>query len=84
MQLEKLTKTELLNIIGKMKKKEIIDIINNKIGGSNNSNIIKETPHSIRKKIIFDSKKLEDTNIHVFRNNSQYNNMYIEPNKNVV
>ncbi len=90
MELEKMTKNQLLTVIGKMKKKDIVNMLtNNKLGGSNDDkNVIKETPHSIRKPIVYNSKKLNGNNyVEAFKNDQKYNNIYtiaIEPNKNVV
>ena len=86
MQLENLNKDQLLKIICTMKKKELISIIqhniNNKIGGeNNNSNIIKESPNAVRKKIIFDKNKLSKDNTNTYQNNRQYNKIYVKNNK---
>jgi hypothetical protein len=42
--LKNLTKNELLSIISSMKKKDLIDIINNKIGGENSINVVSRKP----------------------------------------
>lgn len=70
-ELEKLNKNELLNIISKMKKKELIEIINNKNGGNNN-----ETDNAIRIPIIFKKEKIKENNNNVMANNSIYNKIY--------
>lgn len=64
-----LTKKELLNIISKMKKKELVEIVNNKYGGNENSPVVK-TPINFKSKI---NKK----NNSIMKNNEQYNKMYI-------
>jgi len=64
--LEHLTKNELLNIIGKMKKIDLINIINSKTGGGTNS---------VRTPITF--KKNTNKPLNTMSNNKKYNNMYI-------
>ena len=74
--LQKLNKNELLKIIGKMKKTELINIINIKQNGGSNA---------IRTPLEFNSKLLEDeknNNIYVMSNNNIYNDTYNELNKN--
>jgi hypothetical protein len=90
--LQKLNKKELLQIIGKMKKTELINIINIKQNGGSNSvktetiNSVKiETKHAIRTPLQFDLKLVENSqnnNIHVMSNNKIYNKTYNELNKN--
>lgn len=73
-KLQKLNKKELLEIIGKMKKTELIDIINIKQNGGSNA---------IRTPLQFDSKLVENNqnnNIHVMSNNKIYNKTYNELN----
>ena len=83
--LKQLNKKELLSIISKMKKEQLIDIINmhylnqnskiSKKGGSTGE-IIKETKNAIRKAIIFNQAKLyEENNNDSMNNNSIYNNV---------
>jgi hypothetical protein len=64
-----LTKKELLTIISKMKKQELLDIIQIKYGGDN---LVSRTP--IKFKQINKNKNKSN----VMGNNSQYNNMYVE------
>ena len=74
--LKKLNKNELLEIIAKMKKTELINIINIKQTGGLNV---------IRTPLVFNSKLLEsekNNNIHVMSNNKIYNSTYNELNKN--
>jgi len=90
--LQKLNKKELLEIIGKMKKTELINIINIKQnGGSNkreNSNLVKtKTSNAIRTLLPFNPELLEskqnnnNNNSTVMKNNSIYNSTYNELNK---
>jgi len=87
--LQKLNKKELLEIIGKMKKTELINIINIKQnGGSNkreNSNLVKsETNNAIRTPLPFNPELLKQNNNNnskVMKNNSIYNSTYNELNK---
>jgi hypothetical protein len=84
--LHKLNKSELLKIISKMKKDELIEIIDNKIGGGN-SNIIKETKNAIRRTFPIDHSKISNINDKLYINNSmandvQYNKMYKKYNDN--
>lgn len=72
--LNSLTKLELLEIIGKMKKEDLIKIINNKIGGT--EELIKQTTTSSRKAIIFDKSKLLKKNNLAMAND----NLYLENN----
>jgi hypothetical protein len=53
--LNKLTKKELLEVISKMSKKDLIMIINNKLGGA--GELIKNTSTSTRTALIFDKNK---------------------------
>ena len=55
-KLNSLNKSELLKIISNMKKKDLINIIETKFGGS--EEIIKETSSSSRKAIVFDKNKV--------------------------
>jgi hypothetical protein len=82
--LNKLTKIELLSIIQKMKKDDLINIIQNKIGGGN-SNIIKETNNAIRRSIKVNKNKLRNINIESNNSNTMgddilYNKMYYKVN----
>jgi hypothetical protein len=70
--LYKLKKKELLNILSKFKKNEIIEIINNKIGGNLNSNEVERTP------IQFNKNKLKKNINNAMANDRLYN---IENNK---
>lgn len=79
-QLNKLNKEQLLNIISKMKKQDLIEIINNKTGGSNEK-IISETKNAIRKEIHFDSLKINNNENNVMANNNLYNKIYKVNNK---
>lgn len=79
-QLNKLNKEQLLNIISKMKKQDLIEIINNKTGGSNEK-IISKTKNAIRKEIHFDSLKINNNQNNVMANNNLYNKMYKVNNK---
>ena len=69
--LDKLTKQELLNIIGKMKKKDLIYIIENKIGGE----IIKKTKNAVRESIEFNLNKANTPVENVMANNNLYKNI---------
>ncbi len=84
--LQKLNKKELLEIIGKMKKTELINIINIKQNGGSNS-VKTETKNAIRTPLQF-NKLLENeqnnNNIHVMSNNKIYNDTYNELNKNKI
>jgi hypothetical protein len=66
-----LTKKELLTIISKMKKQELLDIIQIKYGGDN---LVSRTP--IKFKQINNNKNKNNNN--VMGNDSKYNNMYVE------
>ena len=82
--LQKLNKSELLGIIKKMKKDDLIQIIENKIGGGN-SNIIKETNNAIRRSIKVNSNKLKSINFDNINSNTLgddliYNKMYYKVN----
>jgi hypothetical protein len=74
-QLNYMKKSELLNIISKMKKQELVEIINNKIGGGN-EHIIKETKNAVRKELVFNKSKESKENVNVMANDPKYNNMY--------
>ena len=74
-KLKKLNKEQLLNIISKMKKNELIEVINNKIGGGN-SNVIKETKNAIRKTIVFNESKLQEKQENAMANDPIYNKIY--------
>lgn len=83
--LTKLNKNQLLNIISKMKKKDLVYIINNKIGGENDEKIIKETKNAIRKEIIFNKSKVKNQNENEnnsMANNTLYNKIYENKNNN--
>jgi hypothetical protein len=66
-----LTKKELLTIISKMKKQELLDIIQIKYGGDN---LVSRTP--IKFKQINNNKNKNKNN--VMGNDNKYNNMYVE------
>jgi hypothetical protein len=69
-KLKLLSKKELIEIISKMKKEELIKIIEGKKGGSDVT----------REPIIFDIKKKESKNITnniAMQNDKLYNNIYI-------
>ena len=72
-KLKNLNKIELLEIISKMKKDELIKIIETKIGG-NNETIIKETRNAIRKSIVFNKNKLNIQITNAMSNDVIYNN----------
>jgi hypothetical protein len=89
MNIDKLNKSELLKIIGRMKKKELINIINNKIGGGDML-IIKETKNAIRSN--FPHKNIKNNNSIKNKNNEkdktlpddeEYNKMYILNNNKI-
>ena len=65
--LHKLKKTDLLNIISKMKKKELIQIIETKVGGSD----------AIRSAIIYNKNKLKQNQNQTIAmaNDTLYNNV---------
>lgn len=65
--LKKLKKKELLNIINKLTKEELIKIIETKIGGGSNS---------IRTPIIFNKNKVNKESIVAMANDSLYNEIY--------
>ena len=70
-KLKLLSKKELMEIISKLKKKELIQIIENKMGGgSNNSKVTREP-------IIFDSTKVKKKNNIAMQNDQLYNKIYI-------
>lgn len=73
--LKKLNKKELLNVISKMKKNDLMEIINNKIGGDNEE-IIKETNEAIRKSIKYNSKKVKKNKNYIMANDEKYNEIY--------
>jgi RIO-like serine/threonine protein kinase len=73
--LQKLNKSQLLQIINKMKKEDLIQIIENKIGGGDEK-IIAETRNAIRKEIKFDESKLHKSNDNKY-NSMKNNNKYI-------
>jgi len=73
-KLNNLTKNELLEIISKMKKKDLINIIENKLGGS--GEIIKQTSTSSRKAIVFNKNKVNKKNNLAMAND----NLYLENN----
>lgn len=74
--LQKLNKSELLKIIKKMKKDDLINIINNKIGGGDLS-IIKETNNAIRTPL--ESSKYSKKN-NAMANDNLYNKLYTKKN----
>jgi hypothetical protein len=71
-----LTKKELLTIISKMKKQELLDIIQIKYGQIKygGDNLVSRTP--IKFKQINNNKNKNNNN--VMGNDSKYNNMYVE------
>jgi hypothetical protein len=82
-KLDRLNKKELLEIIGKMKKTELINIINFQQKGGSNF-VKKETDNAIRTPLEFD-QNLIINNINknnVMSNDSLYNKTYSELNKN--
>jgi hypothetical protein len=81
-KLERLNKKELLEIIGKMKKTDLINIINYQQKGG--SQIIKiETENAIRTPLEFDpTLKIDNIKNYAMSNNSLYNKTYNEINKN--
>ena len=80
-QLNKLSKNQLLGIISKMKKDELIKIINSKIGGANEA-VIKETQNAIRTSIVFNKNKLNRNVDNAMANDKIYNNVYKNNNNN--
>ena len=64
-----LTKKELLSIISKMSKKELLHIVNNKYGGNGNNSVVK-TPIEFKQNI---SNKKN----FIMKNDNQYNKKYI-------
>jgi hypothetical protein len=74
--LKNLTKNELLSIINKMKKNDLIKIIESKIGGGDEQ-IIKQSKTAIRKSIVFNKNKLNklNKNNNVMANDPLYNNI---------
>jgi hypothetical protein len=78
--LDKLTKSDLLTIIAKMKKAELVKIINNKIGGSDEV-VIKETQNAIRKSIVFNKSKLSKNVNNAMANDKIYNKVIENNNK---
>jgi DNA replication protein DnaD len=82
-QLNYMKKSELLSIISKMKKQELVEIINNKIGGSN-EHVIKETKNAVRKELVFNKNKesndKEKNNVNVMANDPKYNKIYEKNN----
>jgi hypothetical protein len=75
-KLNSLNKSELLKIISNMKKKDLINIIETKFGGS--EEIIKETSSSSRKALVFDKNKVNKKNNLAMAND----NLYLENNNN--
>ena len=77
--LNKMTKKELLKIISKMKKAELVTVIannSNKVGGSNEI-IIKETKNAVRTPITYDQRRNNKKNHNnAMANNNLYNKMY--------
>jgi hypothetical protein len=67
--LNNLTKKELLNVISKMKKKDLIEIISLKIGGF-------ETKYAIREPIEFNENKVKAKDNNVMADNNIYNKIY--------
>jgi len=77
--LKDLNKKELLSIIAKFKKDELINIINKyslKQKGGSEGEILKETKNAIRKSIVFNQSKFyeSDNSNNSMNNNSIYNN----------
>ena len=74
--LKNLTKNELISIINKMKKNDLIKIIESKIGGGDEQ-IIKQSATAIRKSIVFNKNKLKNLNKNnnVMANDPLYNNI---------
>jgi hypothetical protein len=66
-------KEDLLKIIGKMKKNDLLNIIVNKVGG----NGLENSKNAIRKYIVFDEKKLQNNkhNYNVMANDNIYENV---------
>jgi len=67
-----LTKKELLTIISKMKKQELLDILQIKYGGDN---LVSRTPIEFKE---LNNKKKNNSNNNIMRNDKKYNEMYIE------
>ena len=75
--LNKLTKTDLLNIISKMKKNDLIQIIS----GGGNGEILQQTNNAIRTAIDFNISKIKKNNKNIaMANNELYKNMYKKTN----
>ena len=70
--LNKLTKTDLLNIISKMKKNDLIQIIS----GGGNGEILQQTNNAVRTAIEFNILKIKKNNNkkNVMANDKLYNN----------
>lgn len=86
-KLSKLNKKELLKIISKMKKNDLINIINNKIGGGDN-NIIKETKNAVRRSFSINDSINNNNLKKPYINNSmandpQYNTIYKKNNNKI-
>ena len=85
--LKNLNKKELLSIIGKMKKKDLIKVIESKIGGDNsntntNNNKINRIP------IKYDESKIKNNNNNnnleqIMENDNIYNRIYNKKKNNV-
>jgi hypothetical protein len=74
--LNSFTKNQLLSIIGNMKKKDLIDIINNKIVGSSNENeSIKINPIPFNKKLYKELKDNKGNPPYSMQNNNLYRNV---------
>jgi len=73
-KLNNLNKKELLEIISKMRKSDLIKIIENKLGGS--AEIIKQTSTSSRTAIVFNKNKVnKEINLAMANDN-----LYLENN----
>ncbi len=82
-QLNKLKKTELLNIISKMSKKDLINIINIKYGGNDGTSKINiEYNPSINNKKNINPMSNNDTYERIYENNTTKNNKNNKNNKN--
>jgi len=80
--LQKFTKKELLSMISKMKKDELINIIYKnsmklKQRGGEEGEIMKETKNAVRRSIVFNQDKLYESNNsqNSMNNNRIYNNV---------
>jgi hypothetical protein len=72
------TKKELLSIISKMKKNELLEIVQNKYGGYNS--IIKTPIHFKEKNNKNKNKNKNPDTSYIMKNNNAYNKIYVNNN----